>query len=96
MRITYVTTTTVTNKGHFAILVLHSDKDGIYDGITIDEDFRRNHVIEEELRVNRGDKVMSFSAANTALGTLFLKFETREELRKSLANSREWLKINLK
>lgn len=83
-------------KGHFAIMVLHSDKDGIYDGITIDEDFRRNHVIEEELRVNRGDKVMSFSAANTALGTLFLKFETREELRKSLANSREWLKINLK
>lgn len=83
-------------KGHFAILVLHSDKDGIYDGIAIDEDFRKNHVIEEEVRVNRGDRVISFSAANAALGTLFLKFETREDLTKALANPNEWLKIKLK
>lgn len=83
-------------KGHFAILVLHSDKDGIYEGIAIDEDFRKNHVIEEEVRVNRGDKVTSFSAANAALGTLFLKFENREELTKALANPKEWLKIKLK
>jgi hypothetical protein len=83
-------------KGHFAILVLHSDKDGIYDGISIDEDFRKNHIIEEEVRVNRGDKVMSFSAANAALGTLFLKFETREDLTIALANPNEWLKIKLK
>ena len=83
-------------KGHFAILVLHSDKDGIYDGISIDEDFWKNHIIEEEVRVNRGDKVMSFSAANAALGTLFLKFETREDLTKALANPNEWLKIKLK
>lgn len=82
--------------GHFAILVLHSDKDGIYEGIAIDEDFRKNHVIEEEVRVNRGDKVTSFSAANAALGTLFLKFENREELTKALANPKEWLKIKLK
>lgn len=83
-------------KGHFAILVLHADKEGIYDGIAIDEDFRKNHVIEEEVRVNRGDKVFSFSAANAALGTLFLKFETREDLTKALANPNEWLKIKLK
>lgn len=81
---------------HFAILVLHSDKDGIYEGIAIDEDFRKNHVIEEEVRLNRGDKVTSFSAANAALGTLFLKFENREELTKALANPKEWLKIKLK
>ena len=83
-------------KGHFAILVLHSDKDGIYDGIAIDEDFRKNHIIEEEVRVNRGDKVMSFSAANAALGTLFLKFETREDLDYSLQHQCEWLTILLK
>ena len=82
--------------GHFAILVLHSDKDGTYEGIAIDEDFRKNHVIEEEVRVNRADKVTSFSAANAALGTLFLKFENREELTKALANPKEWLKIKLK
>ena len=83
-------------KGHFAILVLHSEKEGIFDGIEINSDFRRNHVIEEEVRVSQGDKVSSFSGANAALGTLFLKFETREELAKTLADQKEWLKINLK
>lgn len=83
-------------KGHFAILVLHSDKEGIFNGIKIDANFRKNHVIEEEVRVSQGDKVTSFSGANAALGTLFLKFESREELANALANQKEWLKINLK
>ena len=83
-------------KGHFAILVLHSDKEGIFNGINIDDEFQKNHVIEEEVRVLLGDKVSSFSGANAALGTLFLKFETREELANALANQKEWLKINLK
>lgn len=83
-------------KGHFAILVLHAEKEGIFDYVSIDESFRKEHVIEEEVRVNQGDKVTSFSGANAALGTLFLKFDTREELAEALANQKEWLKINLK
>lgn len=83
-------------KGHFAILVLHAEKQGTFDCISIDESFRKKHIIEEEVRVNQGDKVTSFSGANAALGTLFLKFDTREELAETLANQKEWLKINLK
>ena len=82
-------------KGHFAILVLHSDKDGIYDGIAIDEDFRKNHIIEEEVRVNRGDKVSGFTGANAAIGTLFLKFYNREELNNVLRNRKKYIKISL-
>lgn len=83
-------------KGHFAILVLHAEKEGTFDCISIDEFFRKKHIIEEEVRVNQGDKVTSFSGANAALGTLFLKFDNREELAEALANQKEWLKINLK
>lgn len=82
-------------KGHFAILVLHSEKEGIFDGITIDEEFYQKHVIEEEIRISKGDKVGTFSGANAALGTLFLKFDTREELADSLANQKEWLTIKM-
>ena len=83
-------------KGHFAILVLHAEKEGTFDYVSIDESFRKEHIIEEEVRVIQGDKVTSFSGANAALGTLFLKFENREELAEALANQKEWLKINLK
>ena len=76
--------------------MLHAGKEGTFDHLSIDESFRKEHVIEEEVRVNQGDKVTSFSGANAALGTLFLKFDTREELAEALANQKEWLKINLK
>lgn len=82
-------------KGHFAILVLHSDKDGLFDHLYIDETFRTEHVIEEELRVKRGDSVGTFSGANAAIGTLFLKFESRQQLTECLTHQNHWFKIQL-
>ena len=82
-------------RGHFAILVLHSDVAGRFDKVVIDEQFRCNHVIEEEVRVAIGDYVDSFKGANAALGTLFLRFDTREELDKALNNQKDWLKIEV-
>lgn len=83
-------------KGHFAILVLHAEHEGIFNRIDIDTDFKKKHVIEEEIRLEKGEKVSSFSGANTALGTLFLKFSSREELANALENQKEWLTINVK
>lgn len=83
-------------KGHFAILVLHSGKQGIFEGVDIESDFKKRHVIEEEVRLNIGDRVGSFTGANAALGTLFLKFDTREELADALENQEQWLTINVK
>jgi len=82
-------------KGHFAILVLHSDKTGVFESVTINTDFKKTHVIEEEIRLNKGDKVLSFSGANAALGTLFLKFNSREELASALENQKDWITINV-
>ena len=83
-------------KGHFAIQVLHSDKAGLFDRIEIDEQFRKKHLLEEEIRVSPNDKVAPFTGANASIGTLFLRFETREEMDSMMARSNEWLKIVLK
>lgn len=83
-------------KGHFAILVLHSDKTGIFQSVKIASKFKKEHVIEEELRIKEGDNVFSFTGANAALGTLFLRFDSREELAFALENQSTWLKINVK
>ena len=82
-------------KGHFSILVLHSGKQGIFEGVDIESDFKKKHVIEEEVRLHIGDKVGSFTGANAALGTLFLKFDTREELADALENQEQWLAIKI-
>lgn len=81
--------------GHYAIKVIYSEQAGIFDGIEIDETFRREHVIEEEIRINKGHRVDSFAGANAAFGTLFLRFDSREELAKALDNQEEWISIKL-
>lgn len=83
-------------KGHFAILVLHSDKTGVFQSVEIASKFKKEHVIEEELRIKEGDNVFTFTGANAALGTLFLRFDSREELANALENQSTWLKINVK
>lgn len=82
-------------KGHFAIKVLYSEQAGIFNGIEIDETFRREHVIEEEIRISIGDRVESFAGANAAFGTLFLRFKSREELTQAFMHQKEWFKIKL-
>lgn len=82
-------------RGHFAILVLHAKEEGTFVGIEIEQTIRERHLIEEEVRVNCGDKVTAFSGANAAIGTLFLKFESRLELVQALANQNDWLQINV-
>ena len=76
--------------------IVHSNQNGIFDEAIIDESFREKHVIESEIRVNNGDHVETFKGANNAIGTLFLHFNTREELEKSITNQRDWLKVIVK
>lgn len=81
--------------GHWAEIILHADKDGIYDHLEISKDLPAE-VIEEDLWVKQGDKVESFEGANNAIGTLVLRFKTAEELEYAITNQSEWLHIIVK
>lgn len=82
--------------GCFVNYIVHSNQDGIFEEAIINENFRKNHVIEAEIRVKKGDHVEAFKGANNAIGTLFLRFNTREELDKALAKQSDWLKLYVK
>ena len=79
--------------GYFAILVLHNDHSGFFDHLKMDDDFRRKYVIEEELRVNKGDRVSSFSGANHSIGTLFLKFDSQAEMEHIMNSYRNYIQV---
>ena len=81
--------------GHWAEIILHADKDGIYDHLEISKDLSAE-VVEEDLWVKQGDHVESFEGANNAIGTMMLKFQTAEELEKAITSQREWLKVVVK
>ena len=83
-------------KGHYAILVLHSQHEGTFDSLVIADAFKQRYIIEKELRVSSGDHVDSFKGANNAIGTIFLRFDSREQMEAALANQQDWLKVVVK
>ena len=81
--------------GHWAEIILHADKDGVFDHLEISKDLPAE-IVEEDLWVVKGDKVEGFEGANNAIGTLVLKFQTAEDLEKAITNQRDWLKVVVK
>lgn len=81
--------------GHWAEIILHADKSGIYDHLEISKDLPAE-VVEEDLWVKQGDHVDSFEGANNAIGTLVLRFQTADGLEYAIIHQREWLKVVVK
>lgn len=81
--------------GHWAEIILHADESGVFDHLEISKNLPAE-IVEEDLWVEKGDKVESFEGANNAIGTLVLKFQTAEELEKAITNQRNWLKVVVK
>ncbi len=72
-------------KGHFAEVILHSERDGVFRSLWIDEALRP-FVAEEDLWVVPGERVESFSGANKAVGTLVMNFPTGAELQRRMSD----------
>ena len=81
-------------KGHYCILVLHADNPGRFIDVTVGSSFN-GEVIEKEIRVEKGAQVEAFSGANNAIGTLFLRFNTRAEMDYALTHQHDWLTIRI-
>ena len=79
--------------GYYVNYIVHSNIEGVFMDAIFDDDFKKKNVIESEIRIKKGDKADIFKGANNAIGTLFLHFETREELDKALVDQYHWLKI---
>ena len=80
--------------GYWAEIILHADKNGAFQGLTISDSLRAK-VVEKDLWVKEGDYVNAFNGANDAIGTLVLQFNTQHDLEHALTSQREWLTIHV-
>ena len=81
--------------GCWAEVILHSDKPGVFDSLWIDDSIA-DAVYERDLWIEPGTPVGGFSAANEAIGTLVLKFETEERLQEVMKEPSQYIKVQLK
>ena len=78
-------------RGHWAEIILHSDKDGTFSELRIDPAVK-DAVTETDLWVRTGDPVERFSGANKAIGTLVLNFPDRETLDQHMSDD-SWYQV---
>ena len=80
--------------GCWAEVILHSDQPGVFDSLRIDDSIA-DAVYERDLWIEPGTAVGGFSAANEAIGTLVLKFETEERLQEVMRDPSRYVKVVL-
>lgn len=82
-------------RGFWAEYVLHSSKGGKFKDIWIDDNLRKNNVVEIDIWINKGEEVHPFTAANFAFGTIVLKFSSQEELENKINDMDNYIRVIL-
>ena len=82
-------------KGYWANYMIHSQKEGILKEVQIDDGFRMNNLVEYEMLYQPGDMVDAFTGSNGTLGTMILKFSTREEMLEKMDHMERWVKVHV-
>lgn len=78
--------------GFWAEVILHSDKPGVFESLWID-DAVKDAVYERDLWIEAGTKIGGFKAANEAVGTLVLRFDSAERLNAVMDHISDHVKV---
>lgn len=81
--------------GYYAEVILHSDRNGIFDKLEIDDGIKQ-FVVKTELNVKSGDEVEAFTGANKTVGTIAFKFDNGELMDNLVKNIAERVKVIVK
>lgn len=80
------------NEAYFSSFNIHTGKNGILKDIIFDEKIEKK-IIKKVMYKKQGDTVQYFDGANKALGIVFFKFDSMEEMLNTMDNSDKWIKI---
>lgn len=84
-------------KGFWGIALMHSaKKSGILESIEIDEDFRKNNIVEYHQYCEIGDFIHNLYGASATFGLIILKFDSIEEARYKMNNLDNYVRFKIK
>ena len=79
-------------KDNWAEIILHSEKEGIFEKLWISDEISSN-IVENDLWIEDGTKVGGFAGANEAIGTMVLKFDSEIQMNNVLNNQNNYIKV---
>lgn len=81
-------------EGYWAEIILHADRDGKFIGVDVAENMRP-YIMEIKPTILVGQMVEAFSCASDSLGSIVLKFDTKEMMDYAIMHQTEWLKVDV-
>lgn len=75
--------------------ILHSSVEGTLESIDINPDFEEKYIKDKGFILEKGDHIVSFTGANSSLGTIFIRTDDRKEMDIILKNIDKHIVINL-
>ena len=83
--------------GYWCEMIVHArpGQSGILKSVVVDSTIKEKYLKVVDLSAKEGDYIKPFTGANMALGDMFFRFDTREELESVMRKQDEWLKIEL-
>lgn len=83
--------------GYWCEMIVHArpEQSGILRKVWVDPEIEEKYLRVVDLSAKPGDFVKPFTGANMALGDMFFRFDSREELDRIMADSKNWLHIEL-
>jgi biotin carboxylase len=79
--------------GYWSSYMIHSDSDGILESVWIDENFRKNNVVEYDMYFKPGDKIVGFTGSNGTLGTMILRFSCVDEMLDKMESMKRYVRV---
>jgi len=80
--------------GFWSYYAVHSYNDGVLKDILISDEAKK-HIVENHIIKKAGDKISSFTGANTTLGCLLMRFDSMEQMLDMMDNSEKWIEVVL-
>ena len=84
----------IEKQGFFSYLILHSRQKGILKNISLSNEIE-SRILEKHIYSQPGDEVDVFTGANTALGVLLMKYESREIMEYIINNFEKLYSVEL-
>lgn len=84
----------VSQESFFATHNLHTNRNGIFKGIEIDKELER-YILKKYIYKKDGDSVEYFDNSSKALGIVFLKFNSKNEMMNIMENINNLIKVKI-
>lgn len=79
--------------GYWSCYMVHTQKAGVLKRVEFSDDFKNNNLVEFDMIAHVGEEVLPFDDAKGTLGTMILKYNSKEEMLEKMDNMTKYVHV---